>query len=61
MDQEKLQQKRSNVEGQFNEKKAAREDRLSQAASLLEEMNRLQGAYKVLSELIDEVPVKEKK
>lgn len=60
MNQEELQKKREDIENSFNEKKAAREDLLSKAASLLEEMNQMQGAYNVLSELI-EASVKEKK
>ena len=51
MNKEELLQKRSDIETQFNEKKAAREEHISQAASLLEEMHRLQGAYNVFTEL----------
>lgn len=56
MTKEELLQKRSLIESQFNEKKAAREEHLSQAASLLEEMNRLQGGYMLLNELTADKP-----
>lgn len=50
---EQLEQKRSEVESQFNEKQAARDKVLSQAASLLEEMQQLKGAYITYTELIN--------
>ena len=59
MNQQELLQKRSEIESQFNEKKAAREEHLSTAASLLEGMTQLQGAYAVLTELSEPVTVAE--
>ena len=54
MKKEELEKKRSDIESIFNEKKAAREEHLTQAASLLDEMNQLKGAYQILDELLVE-------
>lgn len=42
------------VQQRFNEAKESREQHISQAAIDLEEMNRLQGEYRLLQELIKE-------
>lgn len=61
MNIEELNAKRSEAEAQFEEKKAAREAALSQAASLLEDMHRLQGAYNAYTALIEENTTREVK
>lgn len=54
MNIDELEKLRAEVESKFNEKKSARDNCLSQADSLLEEMHKLQGEYAAYTTIIDE-------